>query len=58
MSEYGTIHLNTNVAPGDKDWHQGYISKQSDGVNINGNRDWRGQTTFYPWHQVQKIEYR
>lgn len=57
MSEKSTIHLNAKIAPGDKDWHQGYIVRRDNyGVTINPNRDQHGPFTFYPWHQVTKIE--
>jgi hypothetical protein len=58
MYQYGTVYLEGPVAPGERNTHEGYVQKQQDGVTVCGHRDWRGETAFYPWHMVWKIDFR
>lgn len=58
MANVATVYLNASVAPTGKDWHKGYIENHSAlGVWVNSRDDGRGDRTFYPAHQIQRIAY-
>lgn len=60
MSDQVTIYLNAPVSPAGKDWQHGELRKHTaEGAwiveHVWGNGP---KTTFYPAHQIQRIEYR
>ena len=58
MSEQVTVYLNARVSPSGTDWHRAELRNHtSSGVWIVDRVNFREQVTFYPAHQVQRIEY-
>lgn len=59
MSDQVTVYLNAPVSPAGGDWHHGELRRQTaEGVWIVEVWGYGPKTTFYPAHQIQRIEYR
>ncbi|HEY9212058.1 MAG TPA: hypothetical protein VIQ29_04295 [Ancylobacter sp.] len=58
MSRVATVYLAAPVGPDGKSHHSGYVDRHSEiGVWLNSREDGRGESTFYPVHQVNRIDF-